>query len=329
MPADGGPARRHDVARARRDGARLDARGPHPVRHHLRAAVLPQLPRVHARPGRRRCRSCCRSARSIIWRSVPGKRRVIGRNTADPARWKRYRGGTAGHLWIDADGTGTYRRMTELGGNITSPMWLGGRIYYLSDAEGVGNLYSCLPDGTDLRRHTDHDDYYARHAQTDGRRIVYQCGAELWLFDPGQRSRRESRSTLPSHRTQAARKFVPAADHLGSIHAHPGGPQRRARRARQAVHVRAVGGRGAPARRRPTAAATATASGWPTARRSSPSATRPARSASRCSPNGAGAHAALGRRPRRRAARRTARPPGRDRQPSQRGADRRPRQRRR
>ena len=153
----------------------------------------------------------------------PGKIRVIGRNTADPARWKRYRGGTAGHLWIDADGTGTYRRMTELGGNITSPMWLDGRVYYLSDMEGVGNLYSCLPDGSDVRRHSDHDDYYARHAHTDGRRIVYQCGAELWLFDPGSDHSEQIEIQLPSHRTQAARKFVPAAEHLGSIHVHPAG----------------------------------------------------------------------------------------------------------
>lgn len=153
----------------------------------------------------------------------PGSARVIGRNTADPARWKRYRGGTAGHLWIDAKGTGEFRRLTGLAGNLTSPMWIGERVFYVSDAEGIGNLYSCRPDGSDVTRHTDHDDFYARHAQTDGKRIVYQCGAQLWLFDPG-RDRSECLDVrLPSHRTQAARRFVPAADYLEGFNAHPQG----------------------------------------------------------------------------------------------------------
>jgi tricorn protease len=153
----------------------------------------------------------------------PGNIKVIGRNTADPARWKRYRGGTAGHLWIDAAGSGDFRRMSELPGNITSPMLLGGRVWYLSDAEGVGNLYSCLPDGTDGRRHTDHDDYYARHAQTDGRRIVYQSGAEIWLFDPASDRTQRIAIDVPSHQTQAARKFVSAETHLVGFNVHPAG----------------------------------------------------------------------------------------------------------
>ncbi len=153
----------------------------------------------------------------------PGGAKVIGRNTADPARWKRYRGGTAGHLWIDAEGRDEFRRMSELAGNLASPMWVGSRIYFLSDCEGVGNIYSCLADGGDLTRHTDHDDFYARHASTDGARIVYQCGAEVWLFDPESNATRRLDIRVPAHRTQAARRFVAAADNLDGFDLHPQG----------------------------------------------------------------------------------------------------------
>ncbi len=148
--------------------------------------------------------------------------KVIGRHTNDPARWKRYRGGTAGHLWVDARGDGQFSRL-PLAGNIGSPMWIGDRIYYLSDAEGVGNLYSCRADGSDLRRHTDHADFYARAASSDGRRIVYQCGAALWLFDPATDRTQPLDVQVPGHRAQAARRFVPAADYLGEVALHPQG----------------------------------------------------------------------------------------------------------
>ena len=153
----------------------------------------------------------------------PNGAKVIGRNTADPARWKRYRGGTAGALWADATGSGEFQRLSRLQGNITSPMWLGRRIWFLSDCEGVGNLYSCGSDGGDLRRHTDHAEFYARHASTDGLRIAYQCGADVWLFDPQHGETAKIEIEVPAHRTQAARKFAPAADFLGGYDVHPAG----------------------------------------------------------------------------------------------------------
>jgi tricorn protease len=153
----------------------------------------------------------------------PKGAKVIGRNTADPARWKRYRGGTAGALWADATGSGEFHRLEMLKGNITSPLWLGNRIWFLSDFEGVGNLYSCAPDGSGVRRHTDHDDYYARHASTDGKRIVYQSGADIWLFDPTKDETKRLEIEVRAHRTQAARKFVAPAEFLGGYALHPAG----------------------------------------------------------------------------------------------------------
>ncbi|MFF4014236.1 S41 family peptidase [Streptomyces sp. NPDC001843] len=107
----------------------------------------------------------------------------------EAAWWKRYRGGTAGKLWIDRaaegeEGAGEFVRLhEELDGNIEYPVWAGERIAFLSDHEGTGALYSSLADGSDLRRHTPLDGFYARHASGDGTRVVYTAAGELWILD--------------------------------------------------------------------------------------------------------------------------------------------------
>jgi tricorn protease len=147
-----------------------------------------------------------------------GERRTLlltGTPPHEPHAWKRYRGGATGRLWLHGE-----RLVPEVDGHLAAPMFVSGRIAFLSDHEGVGNLYSCRPDGTDLRRHTDHDDFYARSAATDGERVVYQCAGELWLVEdlvtPDAAPRRlEIR--LGGARSGRRPYQVPAASHLDGL----------------------------------------------------------------------------------------------------------------
>ncbi|RFU88674.1 peptidase S41 [Streptomyces triticagri] len=148
---------------------------------------------------------------------VDGERRTLlltGKPPHEPAAWKRYRGGATGRLWLHGE-----RLLPDLDGHLDCPMFVAGRIAFLSDHEGTGNLYSCAPDGTDLRRHTDHDAFYARHASGDGERVVYQCAGELWLVDdlsPGSVPRRlevDLGGPRPGRRSYQ----VPAAKNLDGL----------------------------------------------------------------------------------------------------------------
>ncbi|MEW6283603.1 MAG: PDZ domain-containing protein, partial [Candidatus Eremiobacterota bacterium] len=101
--------------------------------------------------------------------------------------------------------------------------WLGDRIYFGSDHEGVCNLYSCLQDGSDLRRHTHLDLYYLRHPQSDGRTLVYQAGADLYAHDLKSDRSRQIKLEYRSPRPHRQRKFIPAYHYLEDYDLHPKG----------------------------------------------------------------------------------------------------------
>ncbi|WP_371661897.1 S41 family peptidase [Streptomyces sp. NBC_00280] len=148
---------------------------------------------------------------------IEGERKTLlltGTPPHEPAAWKRYRGGATGRLWLHGE-----RLLADLDGHLHSPMFVGDRIAFLSDHEGVGNLYSCAYDGSGLRRHTDHDAFYARHASSDGTRVVYQCAGDLWIVDDLAADSVPRRLDVRLGGPRAGRRTyqVPAAQHVDGI----------------------------------------------------------------------------------------------------------------
>ena len=223
MPADGGPARRltfegsqANVVAWRPDGSSIlyeSAAGQPSRRMHVLHAVSPQGGEPSVLP--------YGIAHSIAF--GPHGAVVLGRNTNEPAFWKRYRGGTAGYLWIDASGSGEFRRLLDLKGNVTCPCWVSDRIYFISDHDGLGDVYSCLATGEDLRRHTSQAEYYARGLTTDGARLVYHAGGDLYLLDADASAAVKLNVEQAGTRTQRARKFIPTGRFMDSWAPHPQG----------------------------------------------------------------------------------------------------------
>ena len=141
---------------------------------------------------------------------------LTGAVAVEPAYWKRYRGGRAGKLWTTTRHE-FQRILAHLDGQLASPMLIGGRLFFLSDHEGTGNIYSCGIDGDDIRRHTDHDGHYARNPSTDGERIVYHVAGDIWMLDPAEAEPHRLDIALTSPAAARAPKLITAADHLGDL----------------------------------------------------------------------------------------------------------------
>ncbi|MEL6866657.1 MAG: hypothetical protein AAFP19_19685 [Bacteroidota bacterium] len=96
---------------------------------------------------------------------------------------KRYMGGTARQIW-KFDGTNEAVKLTkDYDGESFHPMWYNERVYFISDRDGIMNIWSMDANGGDLKQHTMHREFDVRYANLDDGKIVYQHAADLWLLD--------------------------------------------------------------------------------------------------------------------------------------------------
>ena len=100
---------------------------------------------------------------------------------------------------------------------------MGERIFFLSDHEGISNVYSCLPTSKDLRRHSSQETFYAGNLATDGHLCVYHAGGDLFVLDPSTNRETRLQVDLAGSQTQRVRQFVPAGKFMDSYALHPKG----------------------------------------------------------------------------------------------------------
>jgi tricorn protease len=137
--------------------------------------------------------------------------------------WKRYHGGWAEQIWVGDWNKREFRKVTTYTGNNQFPMWIGDRIFFLSDSTGRGNIWSMKPDGSDQKQITFHKDYDVRFPSARGNKIVYQLAMDIWILDVTTGKTAKVDISLPSDRVQMRAKFVDAKANIDSFSLSPDG----------------------------------------------------------------------------------------------------------
>jgi tricorn protease len=100
--------------------------------------------------------------------------------------WKRYRGGTQSHIALFDFRTKAYDEVAHTDAGDLFPMWFGNAVYFVSDRDGVMNLYRYDVASREIRqltRHAEYDVKWPSLAADGSGRIVYENGGTLFLYD--------------------------------------------------------------------------------------------------------------------------------------------------
>ncbi|WP_395141021.1 S41 family peptidase, partial [Armatimonas sp.] len=97
---------------------------------------------------------------------------------------KRYQGGTAQNLWKLAPNAPEAVSLTaDFKGTSRSPMVWKERVYFLSDRDGVMNVWSMDSNGKSLKQVTHETGFDVQNPQMDNGKLIYQHGADIFVAD--------------------------------------------------------------------------------------------------------------------------------------------------
>ena len=138
---------------------------------------------------------------------------------------KRYKGGTARQIWKFTEGSNEAIKLTKdhLGGS-HHPMWFSGRIYFITDRDGIMNIWSMNESGEDLKQHTNHKEYDVRSASISNGNIVYQVAADLWHYNTISNESKKINIKLVSDLDQLRENWDDnPSQYITSVHTDPKG----------------------------------------------------------------------------------------------------------
>ncbi|HEY0050744.1 MAG TPA: hypothetical protein VGB68_15730, partial [Pyrinomonadaceae bacterium] len=103
--------------------------------------------------------------------------------------WKRYKGGQTQPIWIARLSDSTIEKVPRENSNDKCPMWVGDKIYFLSDrAGGVVSLFSFDTKSKRVEHVVENKGLDIKYASANGDTIVYEQFGTIFTLDAGSKT---------------------------------------------------------------------------------------------------------------------------------------------
>ncbi len=130
--------------------------------------------------------------------------------------WKRYRGGTATPIWVGNLADSSIVKIPRTDSNDYEPMWVGDKVYFLSDREGPVTLFSYDVKTQKVAGALKNDGLDLKSASAGPGAIVYEQFGSLHLFDPASGKTIPIPISISGDMLEVRDKFVNVGDDLSS-----------------------------------------------------------------------------------------------------------------
>ncbi|MGB7026457.1 MAG: DPP IV N-terminal domain-containing protein, partial [Candidatus Acidiferrum sp.] len=137
--------------------------------------------------------------------------------------WKRYRGGWSLPIAIYDLKKNTYEELPKTTGMDMFPMWHGNTIYFISDRDGIMNLYSYDLGSKETKKLTDYKEFDIKWPSLGPDAIVYENGGLLYEYSLDSGKTRQLAITVRAEDLEARPEFKSVGDNIGSGAISPSG----------------------------------------------------------------------------------------------------------
>src|SRR5215469_10677025 len=137
--------------------------------------------------------------------------------------WKRYHGGWNLPIAIYDLKNNTYEELPKSAGMEMFPMWHGNAIYFISDREGVMNLYSYDLASKQTKKLTDYKEYDIKWPSLGPDAIVFENGGLLYEYAIDSGKTRNIPINVNAEDVAARPEFTSVAENIGSFAISPSG----------------------------------------------------------------------------------------------------------